>query len=173
MLSEAGDRGTVTLRVAPLTYQSAEFVSRGTTMNHEWKFSTDDLDWEELSDLFRIASLSDQTPVELQVCFANSRHVCLVFDQGRLIGAGRVVGDGLDCAYMADVAVHPEYQGAGIGTEIVSRLVQMSSEHRKIILYAAPGKEDFYRRLGFRPMTTAMALFQDEAEAIARGVVGE
>jgi hypothetical protein len=32
-----------------------------------------------------------------------------------------------------------------------------------------PGKEGFYARLGFRRMTTAMAIFDDPALASARG----
>jgi ribosomal protein S18 acetylase RimI-like enzyme len=69
--------------------------------------------------------------------------------------------------------VLPEYQGYGIGKGIVSRLVELSSGHRKIILYAAPGKDTFYRKLGFRRMLTAMAIFQDQAQAHARGLIDE
>ena len=39
------------------------------------------------------------------------------------------------------------------------------------MLYAAAGKEDFYRKLGFRRMTTAMAIFDDETAAIGRGLL--
>lgn len=40
---------------------------------------------------------------------------------------------------------------------MISRLAHGSRDHRKIILYAAPGKDTFYLKLGFRRMTTAMA----------------
>jgi hypothetical protein len=52
-------------------------------------------------------------------------------------------------------------------------MVDQSRGHRKIILYAVPGKEGFYRKLGFRRMTTAMAIFDDQAGAMARGYVNE
>jgi hypothetical protein len=55
----------------------------------------------------------------------------------------------------------------------VSTLVELSQGHRKIILYAVPGKEPFYRRFGFRRMLTAMAIFPDLQDAIARGYVAE
>lgn len=48
-------------------------------------------------------------------------------------------------------------------------LVARSRCHRKIFLYAVPGKESFYAGLGFRRMTTAMAIFDDQAGALARG----
>ncbi|GIK58269.1 MAG: hypothetical protein BroJett015_39320 [Chloroflexota bacterium] len=90
-----------------------------------------------------------------------------------MIGAGRALADGVDCSYICDVAVHPDYQGQGIGKAIVSRLMELSQGHRKIILYAAPGKEPFYRKLGFRRMKTAMAIFQNQAHALEQGLVEE
>ena len=142
-------------------------------MDYEWVFSADAVDWAQLVELYRIAPLGQKTTDELRVCFANSRYVCFVYDGERLVGAGRALADGLDCSYLADIAVHPEYQGTGIGKSIVNRLVELSARHSKIILYAAPGKEDFYRKLGFKRMTTAMALFRDQDAACARGALEE
>ena len=91
------------------------------------------------------------------------------FDSDRLVGAGRALADGRDCSYICDIAVHPDHQGRGLGRAIVARLVGLSAGHRKIILYAVPGKESFYESFGFRRMTTAMAIFDDPAKAHARG----
>jgi hypothetical protein len=52
---------------------------------------------------------------------------------------------------------------------MVGRLVQLSSGHRKINLYAVPGKETCYEGFGFRRMTTAMAIFEDPTKAYANG----
>ena len=49
----------------------------------------------------------------------------------------------------------------------------MSSGHNKIILYAVPGKEPFYKKLGFKRMTTAMAIFENQVQALERGYVNE
>ena len=135
----------------------------------EWSDSLERIDWEELSHLYRVAPLGEKDPADLKTAFSNSRFRCLVFDEGRLIGVGRALADGVDCSYICDVAVHPAYQGAGIGKEIVSRLVALSRGHRKILLYAVPGKEPFYRRLGFERMATAMAIFQNQAQALDAG----
>jgi ribosomal protein S18 acetylase RimI-like enzyme len=142
-------------------------------MSYEWALSCDRVDWGELSDLYRIAPLGEKTPAGLRTCFTNSRYVCFVHDGGKLVGAGRALADGVDCSYIADVAVHPDHQGTGIGKGIVSRLVELSAGHAKIILYTVPGKEDFYGKLGFRRMKTAMALFQDQETAVSRGLLGE
>jgi ribosomal protein S18 acetylase RimI-like enzyme len=133
---------------------------------------TDDLaaiDWEELSTLYRIAPLGEKSADHLKVVFTNSMFRVFAHDAGKLVGAGRVLADGRDCAYLCDVAVHPTQQGKGLGKEIVDRLVRLSASHRKIILYAVPGKEGFYERFGFRRMLTAMAIFDDPANAFARG----
>ena len=139
----------------------------------EWSDAIDDVDWDELAALYRAAPLGNKQPAELAIVFANSRHRCLVRDGGALVAAGRVLADGLDCAYLCDVAVLPGHQGTGLGKAVVLRLLGLVRGHRKIILYAVPGKEPFYRRLGFRRMTTAMAIFDDAQSALARGVVAE
>lgn len=136
-----------------------------------WSDRIDDIDWQELSALYRAAPLGNKRPEDLRTVFSNSRHRCFVRDAGRLVGAGRVLADGADCAYLCDVAVLPSHQGLGLGNAIVMRLVELSRGHRKIILYAAAGREGLYRKLGFRRMTTAMAIFEDAAGAEARGLL--
>jgi ribosomal protein S18 acetylase RimI-like enzyme len=96
---------------------------------------------------------------------------CFVYDSGRLIAVGRALADGRDCSYISGVAVHPDHQGLGIGKEVVSKLVSLSKDHNKIILYAAPGKEPFYRKLGFKRMATAMAIFKNQAQALENGLI--
>ena len=142
-------------------------------MTLEWRHALDTLDWDELSRLYEIAPLGHKKPADLKVVFSNSLFKCLVYDNGRLVGAGRAVADGLDCSYICDVAVHPELQGIGLGKEIVSRLVELSRGHRKIILYAVAGKEPFYKKLGFRRMRTAMAIFRNEQQALDGGLIDE
>lgn len=131
------------------------------------------LDWSELSELYRLAPLGEKPPDRLAVVFGNSMFRCLVRAEGKLVGAGRALADGLDAAYLADIAVHPDHQGRGLGQAIVRDLIEQCHGHRKIILYANPGAEPFYRRLGFLPMTTAMAIWHDPAAAVAAGVLRE
>jgi GNAT superfamily N-acetyltransferase len=132
---------------------------------------TSGLDWAELSELYRLAPLGDKPPDRLAVVFGNSMFCCLVRHGERLVGAGRALADGLDAAYIADVAVHPDHQGRGLGKAIMRSLVEQCAGHRKIILYANPGAEPFYRRLGFLPMTTAMAIWQDAVGGVAAGLL--
>jgi GNAT superfamily N-acetyltransferase len=129
------------------------------------------IDWDEMSALYRAAPLGDKSAADLKLVFENSMFRVFAFDAGRLVGAGRALADGRDCSYVCDIAVLPSHQGAGLGKAIVERLVRLSASHPKIILYAVPGKEQFYESFGFRRMTTALAIFEDPASAFARGYI--
>jgi ribosomal protein S18 acetylase RimI-like enzyme len=146
---------------------------RSRELELNWSRSQEGIDWEALSDLYRAAPLGDKRPEELKEAFDGSRFKCFVFDAGRLVGAGRALADGVDCSYLCDVAVLPEYQGNGIGGGIVAELVKQSRGHKKILLYARPGKEGFYKKLGFLRMSTAMAIFENQQQALEWGLVDE
>jgi len=77
----------------------------------------------------------------------------------------------LDVAYLADIAVHPDYQGRGLGLAIVRHVVHQCTAHRKIILCANPGTVPFHRQAGSLPMETAMAVWRDPAAGIAAGLL--
>ena len=67
-------------------------------MTLEWVYSSERVNWEELSALYRIAPLGQKDPADLQVAFANSMFKCFVYDSGRLIAVGRALADGRDCS---------------------------------------------------------------------------
>ena len=168
------DEKTTTVVEASATEQSLnlnETHRKARTMALHWKYSLENVDWEELSARYLAAPMGYKAPADLQVAFSNSMFKCFVYDSGRLIAAGRALADGRDCSYLCDIAVHPDYQGRGLGKEIVSKLVELSKAHNKIILYAAVGREPFYEKLGFKRMTTAMAIFKDEAQALKNGTI--
>ncbi len=140
-------------------------------MEPKWVFDDDAVDWEELSELYRVAPLGDKPPDALRTVFSASRFKCFVYVGDALAGAGRALTDGLDCAYIADIAVHPDHQGRGLGTRIIEELVERATGHKKIILYANPGTEGFYQSLGFLRMQTAMAIWHDRDSAVASGLL--
>jgi GNAT superfamily N-acetyltransferase len=141
-------------------------------MEPTWAFDDGEVDWLELSELYRAAPLGDKPPEALRTVFSASRFKCFVYVDRELAGAGRALADGLDCAYVADVAVHPDHQGRGLGTRIIKELVERAAGHKKIILYANPGTEGFYESLGFLRMRTAMAIWRDPKHAVASGLLG-
>jgi len=138
-----------------------------------WSHSIEGLDWHELSALYDAAPLGNKNPSGLKTAFTNSMFKCFVYEDGRLVGVGRALADGVDCSYICDVALLPSHQGLGLGKQIVAKLLELSRGHKKIILYSVPGKESFYKKLGFKRMSTAMAIFENQSGALERGYVNE
>jgi len=91
------------------------------------------------------------SPGELEQAIRNSYRVVSVYEQGQLIGFGRVVSDGVVYATLHDVMVMPKWQHQGIGSSIIRKLVRQCEAEgiRSIHLYAARGAESFYNNLGF------------------------
>ena len=142
-------------------------------MTIDWTDDWVDVDWQELEALYRAAPLGNKNADDLRVVFGNSMFCSFARDNGRLVGAGRVLADGRDCAYLCDVAVLPSHQGTGLGKQIVERLLAMSQGHAKIILYSVAGREPFYAKFGFLRMKTAMAMFRNRQSAIDKGLLSE
>lgn len=136
-----------------------------------WVDDAVDVDWEELSALYRAAPLGEKPPDALETVFSASRFTTFAYAGDELVAVGRALADGLDCAYIADVAVRPDHQGRGLGREVIRRLVARADGHKKILLYANPGTEGFYAGLGFRRMRTAMAIWDDTQQAVAKGLL--
>jgi len=139
--------------------------------NLKWVDNIKNINWNELSSLYKIAPLGDKSPELLEQVFSNSMFKYFVYDHKKLVGVGRALADGADCSYICDVAIHPDYQGRGLGKAIIERLIEDSKGHKKIILYAVPSKEPFYAKFGFAKMKTAMAIFKEKEWARDVGLV--
>ncbi len=143
-----------------------------TAHDYTWIDNVDQVDLEALSTLYRLAPLGTKAPDALRTVFGHSKFAYFVYSgDAELVGAGRALADGLDCAYIADIAVHPAHQRRGLGAGIAAHLIRRCRRYKKIILYAAPGTEKFYERLGFLPMNTAMAIWHDPEAAIRSGLL--
>jgi hypothetical protein len=55
-------------------------------MEMNWIFDQESINWDELSDLYKIAPLGDKKPGGLKIAFSNSGYKCFVFDNQKLIG---------------------------------------------------------------------------------------
>ena len=118
----------------------------------------DAVDWDQLSLIFKRAPLGDRDAAGLREVFTNSGVRCFAWHDGALIGAGRAITDGARYAVIFDVVLLPEYQGKGIGRQMMRHLAE-KSKARNVLLHSVPGKEGFYQKLGYRRMRTAMGLF--------------
>ncbi len=57
-----------------------------------WTDTLGDIDWDELSALFKVA-LGEKPAAVLKTVFGNSRYCCFARDNGRLVGVGSALAD--------------------------------------------------------------------------------
>ena len=78
--------------------------------------------------------------------------VCIL-RQGRVIGCGRVVGDGGLYFYVQDIIILPTFQGEGLGKRLMQAIMVYLDKKAQpgafIGLMAATGVSDFYTQFGF------------------------
>lgn len=127
-------------------------------MNISYKITKDDINWEEVASVLKRSMLSDHLASEQKIVFENSYAVVFVYDGEKIVGVARALSDGLFQAAIYNVALDEEYQGHGIGREMINRLVaQLKGQN--IILYTHPKTVPMYEKFGFRRAKTAMELF--------------
>jgi GNAT superfamily N-acetyltransferase len=79
-----------------------------------------------------------------------------LYRDGEQVGFARVVSDGEVFAYLADVYVLPEHQGAGLGRELVREIVD-NGPHRDLRwTLGTADAHDFYARFGFGPPSSVV-----------------
>jgi len=78
--------------------------------------------------------------------------VC-AFDGDKLIGMGRVLGDGVISFYIGNVIVLPDWQGKGVGSAIINEIMahvrEVAVPGAIASLMSVKGKESFYEKVGF------------------------
>ena len=91
----------------------------------------------------------------------NTFYSVSVYDDDKIIGYGRLIGDTICFIYIHDIMIVPEYQAKGIGTLIMNKLLEKIEEIKKenpslrVYLGASKNKEDFYKKFGFIERTDA------------------
>jgi ribosomal protein S18 acetylase RimI-like enzyme len=70
----------------------------------------------------------------------------------RLVGFARCTGDGVIEATVWDVAVHPLYQGVGLGKQLMTYVIDLlrAQQVERVTLFADPGVVQFYGAQGWQ-----------------------
>jgi ribosomal protein S18 acetylase RimI-like enzyme len=131
-------------------------------------YDCSETDWKAVSETLKRVGMAYEEPDVHKRAFEASHTAVFVYKDSQLIGFGRAISDGAYQAAVYDVAVVPEFQKMGIGGIIMEKILERLSGCN-VILYARPGKEEFYRRLGLRKMKTGMALFRNPEKMAEKG----
>lgn len=139
-------------------------------MNVRIQHDCANIDWEQVRDYLKLVGMAFREPAVHKQAFLGSFCRVFLFVEDRLIGFGRAISDGACQAAIYDIVVLPEYQSKGIGRLLMNSLLEKLSGCN-VLLYANPGKEGFYAKLGFRPMLTAMGRFLHPERMQERGML--
>lgn len=108
---------------------------------------------DEFANLRAQAKWQNPDDKTLKASIENSLFWVAVYHIDKLIGTGRIIGDGAMYFYIQDVIVAPSYQKQGIGhlvmAHIENYLSSTCSNGAIIALLSAHGKESFYRQYGY------------------------
>jgi ribosomal protein S18 acetylase RimI-like enzyme len=92
-----------------------------------------------------------------------SDHVVLARDGERVVGFVTAISDGVLSAYVPLLEVLPSYQGEGIGSELMRRLLARLENLYMVDLCCDADLEPFYRRLGLKALERGMGIRNREA----------
>ncbi len=90
-----------------------------------------------------------------QIALDNTFYSVSIYDDKKIIGYGRLIGDQICFIYVQDIMVIPEYQGQKIGTYILKILEDKINEIKavnpevRVYLGSSAGKEEFYKKCGY------------------------
>ena len=130
----------------------------GEKMEISYSTSCSGIDWHQVREILNTVGMGHHSVQVHQKAFEASHTTIFACSGDQLVGFGRAISDGQYQAAIYDCAILPEFQGRGIGSEII-RLIVDQLNHCNFILYASPGREGFYEQHGFARMKTGMALF--------------
>lgn len=89
-------------------------------------------------------------PELLHKALLASHSLCTAWEDTKLVGLANAISDGHLVVYYPHLLVLPEYQGQGIGTELMRRLMTRYHGFHQQILVADGRALDFYRKIGFQ-----------------------
>jgi len=82
----------------------------------------------------------------------NSPFCVCAYDKNKIIGMVRMSGDKEMYGYIQDTIVLPAYQGKGVGSEMVKKLIEPVKNLEGYLIGLCPSKisVNFYEKLGFK-----------------------
>jgi ribosomal protein S18 acetylase RimI-like enzyme len=114
---------------------------------------------DEIKDVYASVGWMKHTNEIIRQVFEASNVVALVKVNGRIIGIGRGMTDGVFNAAIYDVVVHRDFQRQGIAKKIMEFLLDKLSNISCVHLISTTGNEGFYRKLRLKKLKTGMARY--------------
>jgi GNAT superfamily N-acetyltransferase len=120
-----------------------------------------DIDLDDMIELYVDSTLGERRPVgerdRMARMLEEANLVITAWDDDLMVGISRSVTDWVYSTYLSDLAVRADYQGQGIGKELVRR-TRAATPQAMVILLAAPKAVDYYPKIGMTRHESAWIL---------------
>ncbi|POZ63569.1 GNAT family N-acetyltransferase [Chromobacterium alticapitis] len=94
-------------------------------------------------------------------------------EDGAQVGFGRVVTDRATFAYLADIFVWDEWQGRGVGKQLVAAmLAHPELQNLRRMMLATADAHGLYAQYGFQPLSRAERLMERLEQDVYRRLAG-
>lgn len=107
---------------------------------------------DEFIAVLRASTLAERRPVDdrarIERMLRNADVLVTARRGGALVGVSRAITDFSFCTYLSDLAVARDFQGRGIGRELIRRTHEAAGLQTKLILLAAPRAATYYPHIG-------------------------
>ena len=122
-----------------------------------------DLGIDAFIDVLRRSTLAERRPVadrgRIARMLAHADIVlCARTSAGLLVGVSRALTDYAYCCYLSDLAVDRDWQGRGIGRELIRRTHAIAGPQSMLLLTSAPGAASYYPHIGMNKSDNAFII---------------
>lgn len=93
------------------------------------------------------------SPAQHLAVLRGSYRVVLAYDDDRVIGFVNMISDGVLTAFVPWLEVRPEFQGQGIGSELMRRILAEAEHLYSVDLTCDESLKPYYERLGMAALT--------------------
>ncbi|MDW0111188.1 GNAT family N-acetyltransferase [Sporosarcina aquimarina] len=129
-------------------------------MSITYTFKTDQLTKENIQQLFlSVEWESASHPHDLYNAILNSHSAATAWDGDRLIGLANALSDGSMAVYFHYVLTDPDYQGQGVGKEIMKMMLEKYQHMHTKVLVSYPKAAGFYKSLGFQSEESSIPMY--------------
>ncbi|MCJ1655693.1 GNAT family N-acetyltransferase [Staphylococcus sp. NRL 16/872] len=118
------------------------------------RFSKEVPEAQAYCDLRVKAGMSSKSLEAARKGLPNACFTITIYDNDKLIGMGRLIGDGGTAFQIVDIAVDPEYQGQGHGRQILEKIMtyieSVAEKGTYVSLIADYPADKLYEKFGFQ-----------------------
>jgi len=118
-----------------------------------------EINWTEIKAVYHSVGWMKHDEDKIKEIFSASTIVALAYYEGRIVGLGRALSDGVFNAAIYDVVVHKQFHKQGIGKMLIENLLEHLQDISCVHLITTTGNNSFYEKCGFRNVKTAMARY--------------